>query len=427
MLLVFYIIMQVAIMISITSTSIPEIIKNMEVSVEDTDVFADAVNAKSFLQASIAEVTQREQAPIPLATYASMQAKDNMLHIAQESASNITTHTRAMSSQDAANETISSLEQASQQSDLQYIALAFKEEDQLKELGAKLWLQEDIVPLMIGKHVASYQAPLEDLVREVATKFDEHNIASIEIDENREVQVAELVTLEDYRKTASPEDFDRLLMLARAFHGKKLVFISATPRGGGVALMRHALIRLLRLLHVDAHWYVLIPDSDAFDITKAKFHNVLQAVASPDTVLTEEDKAVYESWTQENAVRLDGMFRQANVVVIDDPQPAGLIPYIKQANPDAKIIYRSHIQIVASLANTPGTPQYTTWSFLWDKIRLADYFVSHPMKMFIPANVPDEKIFYMPATTDPLDGLNKPLTWEQTSRYLRLFNSLRAR
>lgn len=411
-------------MISITSTSIPGIIENIGALIPGADVPADAVNAKSASQASLAEVTQCKQALIPLATYASMQVKDNMLHISQQCASNITTHTRAMSSQDAANETISSLEQASQQSDLQYIALAFKKEDQLKELGAKLWLQEDIVPYMIGEHDASYHRPLQDVVREVAAKFDKDDIASVQIDENREVQVAELVTLEDYRKTASQEDFDRLLMLARAFHGKKLVFISATPRGGGVALMRHALIRLLRLLHVDAHWYVLIPDSDAFDITKTKFHNVLQAVASPDTVLTEEDKAIYESWTQQNAALLDGVFRQANVVVIDDPQPAGLIPYIKRANPNAKIIYRSHIQIVGSLASTPGTPQYTTWSFLWDKIRLADYFVSHPMKMFIPANVPDEKIFYMPATTDPLDGLNKPLTPEQMSRYLQLFNNL---
>jgi glycosyltransferase involved in cell wall biosynthesis len=277
---------------------------------------------------------------------------------------------------------------------------------------------------MTGKQNPANQAALDELVREVASKFDRDNIASIDLSADREVQVAELVTLEDYRKAASQEDFDLLLKLARAFHGKRLVFISATPRGGGVALMRHALIRLLRLLHVDAHWHVLIPKSDAFDITKAKFHNVLQAVASPDTVLTEEDQAVYESWIRENAALLDEVFRQAHVVVIDDPQPAGLIPYIKQANPNAKIIYRSHIQIVGSLASQPGTPQHTTWSFLWDRIQLADCFVSHPMKMFIPANVPDEKIFYMPATTDPLDGLNKPLTDEQMSRYIRLFNAL---
>src|SRR5258706_9746564 len=416
--------MQVEIMIPITSLSIPEIIQQPLIPMPETDVSADIVYATNVPQESASEITQLKQLPIPVATYASMQVTDKMLHIAEESGGNITTHTKALQSQDAVHETIPWLEHASRENDQQYIAMAIQQEDQFKELAAKLWLQEDIVPDMVGKQNPARQATLEELVREVASKFDSNNIAPIELSADREVQVAELVTLEDYRKTVSQEDFDLLLKLARAFHGKKLVFISATPRGGGVALMRHALIRLLRLLHVDAHWYVLIPDSDAFDITKAKFHNVLQAVASPESVLTEEDKAVYESWTRENAVQLDGMFRQANVVVIDDPQPAGLIPYIKQANPDAQIIYPFHTQILGSLASTPGTPQYTTWSFLWDKIRLADYFVSHPMKMFIPANVPDEKIFYMPATTDPLDGLNKPLTWEQTSRYLRLFNSL---
>src|SRR5437588_13058830 len=44
--------------------------------------------------------------------------------------------------------------------------------------------------------------------------------------------------------------------------------------------------------------------------------------------------------------------------------------------------------------------------------------------MFIPDDVPAEKIFYMPATTDPLDGLNKPLTEDQLSTYLKLFNAL---
>ena len=46
------------------------------------------------------------------------------------------------------------------------------------------------------------------------------------------------------------------------------------------------------------------------------------------------------------------------------------------------------------------------------------------MPEFVPANVPEEKVFYMPATTDPLDGLNKPLTEEQMANYLHLFNDL---
>src|SRR5260370_13323567 len=138
---------------------------------------------------------------------------------------------------------------------------------------------------------------------------------------------------------------------------------------------------------------------EVYYITKTKFHNVLQAVASPEMELTLEDKAVYEAWIKENASAFEDVFKQADVIVIDDPQPAGLIPYIKQANPNAKIIYRSHIQIVCSLTTQPVTPQHTTWSFLWNYIQHADCFISHTMIAFITDDVPAEKIFYMPATT----------------------------
>src|SRR5437764_645010 len=110
----------------------------------------------------------------------------------------------------------------------------------------RLWLQEDIVPYAIRRQDAAHQLTLEDLVKDVVSRFDENNIVCPALSATHEVQVAELVTLEDYRKTASQEDFALLQELAHAFQGKKLVFINATPRGGGVALMRHALIRLLR-------------------------------------------------------------------------------------------------------------------------------------------------------------------------------------
>lgn len=128
--------------------------------------------------------------------------------------------------------------------------------------------------------------------------------------------------------------------------------------------------------------------------------------------------------SKENAATLEPVFQKADVIVIDDPQPAGLIPCIKRVNPEAKIIYRSHIQIEGNLACQAGTPQQTTWSFLWNYIQHADCFVSHPIHKFIPDNVPAEKIFSMPATTDALDGLNKPLTQEQMATYLQMFNAL---
>jgi hypothetical protein len=35
----------------------------------------------------------------------------------------------------------------------------------------------------------------------------------------------------------------------------KVAFFSSTPQGGGVALMRHALVRFARLMGVDLTWY----------------------------------------------------------------------------------------------------------------------------------------------------------------------------
>jgi len=119
--------------------------------------------------------------------------------------------------------------------------------------------------------------------------------------DTNEVETNEIATLADYRQVTSSEDFSLLLRLAERFEGKRLLFFSSTIQGGGVALMRHALMRLFKLLDVDAHWHVLFPDECAFVVTKRKFHNVLQSVADEQVVLTEEDKACYQHWIAENA------------------------------------------------------------------------------------------------------------------------------
>lgn len=247
-------------------------------------------------------------------------------------------------------------------------------------------------------------------------------IAAPRLTIHNEVETTAIATLADYRTVTSGDDFTLLIKLAKRFAGKKLVFFNSTIQGGGVALMRHALIRLFKLLDVDAHWYVMVPSSAAFAVTKEKFHNILQAVASQRTMLTEKDQRIYRSWVLQNVQRFAPVFQQADVIVIDDPQPSGLIPFIKTVNARAKIIYRSHIHIMSSLVDQPGTPQHTTWEFLWEQIHAVDCFVSHPVNAFVPDTVPAEKVVFMPATTDPLDGLNRPLTEETMAHNFNLFN-----
>ena len=99
-----------------------------------------------------------------------------------------------------------------------------------------------------------------------------------------------------------------------------------------------------------------------------------------------------------------------------------LIPISKDLAPDRPVIFRSHIQIRSDLVDQQGTPQADIWEFLWNNIKRADLFISHPIPSFVPKNVPEAKVAYMPATTDWLDGLNKPIgSWDQ-SYYRNLYN-----
>lgn len=130
----------------------------------------------------------------------------------------------------------------------------------------------------------------------------------------------------------------------------------------------------------------------------------------------------------------------ADVVIIDDPQMPGLIPLIKDQRPEVKIIYRSHIEIRSDLIGKKGSPQAEVWEYLWDKIKLCDVFISHPVDKFVPVQVPTPMVGLMPACTDwyvywpfpqsdvlnstRLDGLNKNLRdWDLRYYHHNLRNS----
>jgi glycosyltransferase involved in cell wall biosynthesis len=293
-----------------------------------------------------------------------------------------------------------------------------------ESLYNRIWLELDAVPVRVsvkGKNAEALSKKAAHLARDNFDKDDSHKV---QLDGYGRVGVQSLVKLADYEKITPPDEFRFLINEARKFKGKRLLFISATPQGGGVAIMRHGMMRLLRLLEVRADWLVLKDDERAFYITKILFHNVLQGVALKGVSLSRDDKAYYNHWCAQNAKRIGDVFPEYDVIVLDDPQPSGLFSYIKKKNPKSKIIYRSHIELVSRLADREGTSQKVTWDFIWDKLKDCDLFVSHPVQRFIPKNVPRQKVVFAPPCTDPLDGLNKELTEEQKGYYMQVFNRL---
>ncbi|KXN93389.1 Trehalose phosphorylase [Leucoagaricus sp. SymC.cos] len=236
--------------------------------------------------------------------------------------------------------------------------------------------------------------------------------------------------IDEYRKTVGPRTWDAVIKLADELREKKVKigFFSSTPQGGGVALMRHALIRFLTALDVDVAWYVPNPSPAVFRTTKNN-HNILQGVAAPDIRLTQEAKDAFDAWILKNGLRWTaegGPLAPGGVDVafIDDPQMPGLIPLIKKIRPELPIVYRSHIEIRSDLVRIPGSPQEEVWKYLWNNIQLADLFISHPVSKFVPSNVPLERVALLGAATDWLDGLNKELDAWDSQYYMGEFRSL---
>jgi alpha,alpha-trehalose phosphorylase (configuration-retaining) len=178
------------------------------------------------------------------------------------------------------------------------------------------------------------------------------------------------------------------------------------------------------------HRYVPKPKPEVFRITKTN-HNILQGVADPSERITKAKEEILDKWATDNAERfwlgeegplLPPSEGGAHVIIVDDPQMPILVKLAKQEDPTRPVIFRSHIQVRADLADQPGTPTSEVWNWVWERAKLADVFISHPVREFIPQCVSSEKVGYMPATTDWLDGLNKKMADFDLRYYIHELN-----
>ncbi|KAF5697502.1 Trehalose phosphorylase [Fusarium mundagurra] len=249
-------------------------------------------------------------------------------------------------------------------------------------LCSRLWLDLDIVPIVLrpdGEErgnsfwdVKRVDEQADSMARKCVIHFGPSLAPHLQVGFRGVVQTdagfrANLVTLQNYKDTCGAATWKTMLTYAEKLrhNGIRIAFFSSTPQGGGVALMRHALVRFARLVGVNLAWYVPKPLPRVFRITK-NIHNVLQGVSPPDERITAEEEDAIIDWITENAQRYwladGGPLCQpeeggAHIVIIDDPQMPGLIPLIKKITPDRPVLYRSHIQIQSDLIAKAGSPQ----------------------------------------------------------------------
>lgn len=147
--------------------------------------------------------------------------------------------------------------------------------------------------------------------------------------------------------------------------GDRVVYnVNSTARGGGVAEMLRSLIAYARGTKVDARWLVIDGDPGFFTVTK-RIHNRLHGSVGDGGPLGEAERAVYERALRDDGEDLLGILTDRDVVLLHDPQTAGLIPVARAAG--AIVIWRCHVGL-----DMPNDVARETWDFLLPYVQQAD-------------------------------------------------------
>ena len=154
----------------------------------------------------------------------------------------------------------------------------------------------------------------------------------------------------------------RELLASRTFWN-----VNSTAQGGGVAEMLRSLIGYTRGGGSDARWVVIEGNPEFFRVTK-RVHNRLHGHKGDGGPLGAEERAAYERCTDANAELLADQIRPHDVVLLHDPQTAGMIPRMLETG--ATVIWRAHVGI--SPANELARE---AWAFLMPYVELADAYV----------------------------------------------------
>ena len=207
--------------------------------------------------------------------------------------------------------------------------------------------------------------------------------------------------VEQLRPVIGAEREARLTGAAREFRallGDRTVWnISSTAVGGGVAEMLHMLLGYVRDLDVASRWMVITGDAEFFLITK-RLHNQIHGEEAGGP-LSAADAEHYSQMLSANAAELREHIRPGDLVLLHDPQTAGLTEELTRAG--ALVAWRCHIGVDWQNAATEAA-----WSFLRPHLAQARGYV-FTRREYAPSWVPPQLISVIPPSIDPFSPKNE--------------------
>jgi trehalose synthase len=204
-------------------------------------------------------------------------------------------------------------------------------------------------------------------------------------------------SLADYASITARGLMDQIRRLAEPLRGKRVVHLSATAFGGGVAEINYTLVPLMADAGIDVEWRIIKGAEEFFNVTKT-IHNGLQG--NPQG-LTEEQIEIFRRYSELNAAEFEDEY---DYVVVHDPQPVAMIDHFPDSS--AKWVWRGHIDF--------STPNQQVMDVLLPSIRRYDAAIFH-MREYVPHAEGLPPSYIWPPAIDPLAPKNMALSPEDAA------------
>jgi trehalose synthase len=159
----------------------------------------------------------------------------------------------------------------------------------------------------------------------------------------------------------------RLELAAERLAGRRLWQVNSTEQGGGVAEMLHFLLGYLTSAGIDTRWVVIEGNQEFFQVTK-RVHHLLHGQPGDGGELDEPAQDTYRQTLKETLGELEQRVEPGDVVVLHDPETAGLVPALKRQG--AVVIWSCHVGV-----DQPNDLARTAWEFLRPAVQEADAYV----------------------------------------------------
>jgi trehalose synthase len=193
---------------------------------------------------------------------------------------------------------------------------------------------------------------------------------------------------------------DALRGAFEALASRAVWMVSSTSVGGGVAELLRSSLPYWRAAGIDQRWAVVSADSAFFRVTK-RIHNFLHGHPGDRGELAERERRVYERALAANSVQLTRLIRPGDIVVLHDPQTAGLLSALKARG--AIVVWRSHVG-----ADRPNSLTAAAWAFLEPYLREADAYV-FSRRPDVPPRLGQGPTAIIPPCIDPTSTKNRDI------------------